>query len=200
MNSYNSLATRSFTGSAWLCRPDPAANRVTLDSPAVLVMTDLTQVSAAVTEPYTTMDAAHQLMMQRGVRMLLALDDSGALAGIITATDILGEKPMNLVHERRIRHAEILVADVMTPLSRVEAMSWRTVQAAQVGNIVASLQQSRRQHALVVQDGSDGRSQVRGIFSLSQIARQLGQPLQLPEAADSFAEIEAVLSPAAAVT
>jgi hypothetical protein len=34
---------------------------------------------------------------------------------------------------------------------------------------------------------------VRGIFSLSQIARQLGVPLQLPEVADSFAEIEAAL-------
>ncbi len=186
MHSYNTLATKPVSGSARLCLPDPAANKVTMDSPATLVMTDLTQVTAATTEPHATMDAAHLLMMQRGVRMLLAQDADGGLAGIITANDILGEKPMNLVHERRIRHAEILVADVMTPVSRVEAMAWRAVQ------------QSRRQHALVVQDGHDGRPQVRGIFSLSQIARQLGMPLQLPEAADSFAELEAVLSPAVA--
>jgi hypothetical protein len=37
-------------------------------------------------------------------------------------------------------------------------------------------------------------AEVRGIFSLSQIARQLGMPLQLPSQAQSFAEIEAALS------
>ena len=56
-----------------------------------------------------------------------------------------------------------------------------------------SLQQARRHHALVVQTSSDGRREVRGIFSLSQIARQLGEPLQLPSEAKSFAEIEAAL-------
>ena len=69
------------------------------------------------------------------------------------------------------------------------------MQAASVGNIVASLQQARRQHALVVQAGVDGVPLVRGIFSLSQIARQLGVPLQVPDAASSFAEIEAALAP-----
>ena len=34
---------------------------------------------------------------------------------------------------------------------------------------------------------------VRGILSLSQVARQLGEPLQLSEVARTFAEIEAVL-------
>ena len=53
---------------------------------------------------------------------------------------------------------------------------------------------SRRHHALVVQAGPDGNREVRGIFSLSQMARQLGMPLQLPSQAESFAEIEAALA------
>jgi hypothetical protein len=69
----------------------------------------------------------------------------------------------------------------------------RHVSNARVGHIVSSLQQSRRHHALVVQHDAEGRPEVRGIFSLSQIARQLGMPLQLPEGAGSFAEIEAAL-------
>jgi CBS-domain-containing membrane protein len=193
MDHYTALETHSLPGSARLCAPDPTAQQETLDSPAPRVMTDLTQVSAVVIEPQATMDAAHEVMLQRGVRMLLALDADGTLAGLITATDILGEKPMHLVHERRIRHADLLVADVMTPASRLDAFDWKGVQSARVGNIVARLQLARRQHALVTQT-VNGQALVRGIFSLSQIARQLQMPLQLPEAAGSFAEIEAALA------
>jgi hypothetical protein len=116
------------------------------------------------------------------------------LAGIITATDVLGERPVSLVREQRIHHSDILVSDVMTPASRLDAFEMRHVAGARVGHIVSSLQESKRHHALVVQQDADGRPEVRGIFSLSQIARQLGMPLQLPEAAGSFAEIEAALA------
>ena len=193
MNHFSALETRSFSGTARLSAPDASTTRETLDSPAIRVMTDLTQVSAVVIEPQATMEAAHEMMQQRGVRMLLALDTDGTLAGLITANDILGEKPLHLVRDRRIRHADILVTDVMTPASRLDAFDWKAVQAAQVGNIVARLQLARRQHALVTQT-SNGQTLVRGIFSLSQIARQLGIALQLPDAADSFAEIEAALA------
>lgn len=193
MNHFTALPTHPFPGAARLCEPDPTALTYTLDSPAIRVMTDLAHVTAVVTEPQASMEAAHATMQQRGVRMLLALDAAGQLAGIITATDILGEKPLTVVRERRIRHSDIVVADVMTPVSRLDAFEWKAVQAARVGNVVARLQQARRQHALVTQTAGNGQVLVRGIFSLSQIARQLGLPLQLPEAASSFAEIEAAL-------
>jgi signal-transduction protein with cAMP-binding, CBS, and nucleotidyltransferase domain len=192
MDHYTALQTQSFSGTARLCTPQPGTRQDTLDSPAAGVMTDLTQVPAVVIQPQASMEAAHDMMQQRGVRLLLAIDADGTLAGIITASDILGEKPMHLVHERRIHHSDILVSDVMTPATRLDAFDWKAVQVACVGNVVARLRLARRQHALVTQ-AVDGKVQVRGIFSLSQIARQLGIALQLPEAADSFAEIEAAL-------
>lgn len=193
MEQFSALPTHPLSGTARLCEPDPTAVQLTLESPALRVMTDLAQVTPVVIEPNATMEAAHEMMLHRAVRMLLALDADGKLAGLITATDILGEKPMNVVRERRIRHSEILVADVMTPASRLDAFDWKAVQSAQVGNVVAQLRASRRQHALVTQTASSGKVLVRGIFSLSQIARQLGIPLQPTEAASSFAEIEAAL-------
>lgn len=194
MDHFTALPTQSFSGAARLCAPDSSALQQTLDSPAIRVMTDLTQVTAVVIDPQATMEAGHEMMQQRGVRMLLALDADGTLAGLITANDILGEKPLHLVNQRRIRHSEILVTDVMTPMARLDAFEWKAVQSARVGNIVARLQQAQRQHALVTQVAAGGQVLVRGIFSLSQIARQLGIPLQLPEGANSFAEIEAALA------
>lgn len=194
MNSYPALSVRThLSGGVRLCRPTQDQPVTTMDSPAVLVMTDLTRVAAAVASPGTTVDEANRYMMRRGVRMLLVLDDEELLIGIVTATDILGEKPVTLTRERGVRHSEILVGDVMTPASRLDAFDLHVVQGACVGHVVASLQLARRHHALVTQPEADGGIEVRGIFSLSQIARQLGTPLELPEAADSFAEIEAAL-------
>ena len=191
---HNALPVLPKIGAIRVCRPEQGQPGVTLDSSALLVMTDLKRVAAAVISPQNTMDQAHAFMMQRGVRMLLALDEQQHLAGIITSNDILGEKPVAVAQERRIHHEDILVADVMTPADRLEAFDMHVVQSARVGEIVASLQQARRHHALVVQTSTTGEREVRGIFSLSQIARQLGMPLQLPAEASSFAEIEAALA------
>ena len=138
-------------------------------------------------------DLDQELLRLTYLSMLLAVDDDQVLAGIITTNDVLGEKPVALVHDRRIHHSDILVSDVMTPADRLEAFDMHTVQNARVGQVVASLQHARRHHALVVQVLADGQREVRGLFSLSQIARQLGVALQLPAEAKSFAEIEAAL-------
>ncbi len=53
---------------------------VTLDSPALHVMTDLTEVKAATTPPTTTLRQAEQLMIHQGVRMLFVVSDMPAIA------------------------------------------------------------------------------------------------------------------------
>jgi CBS-domain-containing membrane protein len=192
--SYSALPVLPKIGAVRVCRPEQGQPSVSQDSSALLVMTDLKRVAAAVISPQDTMDHAHAFMMQRGVRMLLVLGERQVIAGIITTNDVLGEKPVAVAEERRIRRAEILVADVMTPADRLEAFDMHVVQSARVGQVVASLQQAGRHHALVVQTAADGTREVRGLFSLSQIARQLGIALQLPSQARSFAEMEAALS------
>ena len=50
-----------------------------------------------------------------------------------------------------------------------------SVRNAQVGHIVATLKALARQHALVVEvDAQSKEQRVRGIFSTSQISKQLG--------------------------
>lgn len=171
--------------------PEP----VGADSPALDVMTDLRLVPAATIDPETHIDVAQQAMVARGVRSLLVVDRSGNVAGVVTARDILGERPMQVVGKRGIKHDEIRVADVMTPREDIEALEMGDVLRARVGTIVATLKRSGRQHALVVdRDAVAGRQMVRGIFSASQIARQLGVPLHSTEVARTFAEIEAAIS------
>ena len=167
--------------------------RVTLDSPALEVMTDLKRVSAVIIRPTDSVDEAHARMKQRGVRLLLVVDAERKVVGLVTATDILGEKPMQVIQSRGILHSELLTQDIMVPQSRLEVIEFERLRNARVGEIVATLMRSGRQHAAVVEDVADGHA-LRGLFSATQIARQLGHVIQPTEIARTFAEIEASLA------
>src|SRR5205807_568518 len=86
--------------------------------------------------------------------------------------------------------------EVMTDLAEVER--------ARVGHVLETLRRAGRQHVLVVDfdvlpprrplDAGVKRAMVRGIFSISQIARQLGVSVPAGgEVALTFSEIEAAL-------
>ena len=89
MREYSALTLTPLRPASRLAEP-AAPGRVTLDDPAFSVMTDLREVAAVTTRPDETMDAAHALMIQRRVRLLFVLGGDGAIAGVITATDLLG--------------------------------------------------------------------------------------------------------------
>jgi len=177
--------------------PDPApVGEVKADSPALAVMTDLTKVTPITTRSLATIDEANRTMMSRAVRALFVVDDHRVILGIVTSTDIVGEKPIQFAHQRGIRHDEVVVRDIMTPAERLETMELDEVMHARVGDVVATLRVSGRQHALVVErSSSSARQTVRGIFSITQIARQLGLPPQPVHDIDrTFVEIMAAIT------
>lgn len=192
MHNYHPLPEQRLSGAIFVARPAPPKS-VTPDSPALEVMTDLRHTHSALIEPQTSVDAAHAYMVQRGVRMLLVMSPERSLAGIITATDILGEKPLRFSQERRVKHSEILVSDIMTPLDNLRAIPIADVKHARVGEVIASLRDSGRQHTLVMDTFAQGKTEICGIFSLTQIERQLGAVIQSSGVATTFAELEAAL-------
>jgi CBS-domain-containing membrane protein len=168
-------------------------DKVKLDDAAASVMTDLTRVTAVIILPGDTVDEAHRRMIQRGVRLLLVVDQDRKVVGLITATDILGEKPV-LAASQGLRRQEVMVRDIMTPQERLEVLDMADVRAAKVAHIFATLRKAGRQHAMVVERDGHGQQTVRGLFSATQIARQLGVAIQTSEVARTFSEIEAMLA------
>ncbi len=192
MSDYYPLSTLYLAGAVRVFQP-VLPKSVTLDSIAQDVMTDLRRTHIAVISSEVTMESANAYMMQRGVRLLFVMNQEEKLDGIITATDILGEKPMRFIQERRVKHCDILVSDIMTPVGKLEAVSIEEVKHAKVGNVVASLRDSERQHTLVTDKGVDGLPIILGIFSLTQIEKQLGTVITPTAVAKTFAEIETTL-------
>ena len=62
----------------------------------------------------------------------------------------------------------------MTAHQDMEVLTMEDVDAAKVGQIVATLEHVGRQHAAVVDQDEDGNERLRGLFSGTQITRQLG--------------------------
>lgn len=166
---------------------------VRAESPAIEVMTDLRRIAAVTIGRFAFINEANQTMIAHGVRSLFVVDDLQRIEGIVTATDVLGGKPVQITQQRGIRHDEVIVRDIMTPVDRLEVIDLGDVLKANVGDVVATLKRSGRQHALVVDQSFDSAAErgqmVRGIFSLTQIARQLGITPQTPEIGGTFAEI-----------
>ncbi len=186
---YKGLSFRKLKAGTTFHRPH-AHRLVQVNSPAVEVMTDLQCVSAATTTADATLAQATQAMVARSVRLLFVVDAAGEIQGLITARDTMGDRPIKYLKEHGGKHADLKVRDVMTPIENIEVLSMADVEKACVGNVVATLQKCGRQHAMVVDvDRISGEETVRGIFSITQIGRQLGVQLQAFEIDKAFAQL-----------
>lgn len=161
---------------------------------ALEVMTDLKFVPAATVLADADVDAASQLMIARGVRLLLVVNSERNVVGLVTARDLLGDKPGDIARERGVSLHDVRVSAVMTPKEHIEVLELADVLHARVGDIIATLKNSWRQHALVVdRDPMADMPVIRGIFSASQIARQLGIPMPSSDLNRTFADIDRVI-------
>ncbi|MFT3848195.1 MAG: CBS domain-containing protein [Propionivibrio sp.] len=182
-------------GALWLPADASYAKPIRIESPALEVMTDLREVSAVTVGAGESVMRATQRMIARRVRLLLVVGADGLVEGLITARDAMGEKPVKLLQERRVsRFEDLTIGDLMVPRHAIDVLDIEAVARAEVGTIVETLRKSGRQHALVVEtDAESGIEIVRGIFSATQIARQLGIALPIVEVAETFAEITSAL-------
>jgi CBS-domain-containing membrane protein len=193
---YTPLRHCTLPSSFTLRRTEPTSpRRVTPDSPAIEVMTDLYKTPPLTIMPNASIEAANRKMIDRGVRLLFVTNDEYQVLGIITATDILGEKPMKHLQRVGGTREDILVQDIMTPRETLQALDFVDVAKARVGDIVATLKEVGRQHTLVVDRERDaGNPVVRGLFSSTRIGRQLGTRIVVGDVAKTFVALERVLA------
>ena len=167
---------------------------VTLKSAAQEVMTDLRLIDPISINEDALLDDAHSRMVSHGIRLLFVTNEQGQFSGLLTATDVLGERPMQCTLQHGKRHNEITVGDVMTPRSQLEALNLKDIAHSTVGHVVATMRNLGRQHSLVVEmNDSTKHFEICGLFSTSHIARRLGVSLNFIRVPQAFSEIEHAL-------
>jgi len=192
-NMYHALAFKKITNVTTL--PETIQMReasVVPSDPAIVVMTDFKRIAAIQIEATASIEAANQKMILCAVRLLFVTDDQGVVIGLITANDILGEKPVNYIREHGGSRKEIMVLDIMTKKEELDSVQIEDVVRGSVGDIVESLKACDRHHIIVTESSKDG-VYIRGMFSRTQLSRQLGEPIRFNNRANTFSELESVL-------
>ncbi|CDI02295.1 MAG: CBS domain-containing protein [Candidatus Competibacter denitrificans] len=165
--------------------------RITIDDPALSVMTDLCQITAITIDLTTPLTKAVDLMIRRRVRILLVCDADDAILGVLTSRDIDSEKAARIIAKTGISRDELLVSDVMTLRPKLQVLMMEDVLGARIGDIIATLRQVSRQHALVLDtDPENDIAAVRGIFSLAEIGLRLGLNINRSQQPTTYAELE----------
>ena len=181
-------------GATILQNRNPDSQTITLQDSAVEVFTDFRYARPFSIGSRATLDEVNAKMIACGVRLLFVADGEGILQGLVTYTDIFGEKPVRYIQEHGGTRGEILVQDIMTPLAKLEALSLDDVRKASVGDIVETIKHAGRQHMLVSLAGDTGSQVICGLFSSTQIEKQLGMKIELSDRAHTFADIHGAVS------
>ncbi len=190
--NYDILKSELFNKKATLCKTTEKENpKVSYDSRAIHVMTDLKKKIAITLDHKALLHEAQLKMLTKKIHLLFVVDDEYTIVGIITSEDIAGEKPIKLGEKWRVKFREIQVTDIMTSAKKLEVLKMEDINKAKVGNLVATLKSVNRVHALVIEEGSGNADfmLIRGIFSLNQIGCQLGTELH----ADYYENIGSIL-------
>ncbi|MDE1953526.1 MAG: CBS domain-containing protein [Betaproteobacteria bacterium] len=166
---------------ATLCVPGRVESHlpaVHLHDPALTVMTDFACEYPVVTDPRAQIDAALQDMMRFGVRALVVVEQ-GAMHGLITAQDIMGERPLQFLqgpactHDTCL-HQDVLVSDIMTPVAELPMLDVQALLTARVGDLVETFKVRPETHLVVVEHGLGQPARLRGLVSRTRLERQLG--------------------------
>lgn len=157
--------------------PPSLPELVHLDDPATDILINFETQRPAITHPKSLIDDAMVEMKAHGAHMMLVVDDF-TVQGVISSEDILGEKPMQIIQERRIKRSEIFVRAVMTPREKLVAISYHDLIHSKVGHILATLNLSKH-HYLIVVDKKEGveNETVHGLIYLYDILKRLDKNL-----------------------
>jgi len=193
-NTYQPLQFKKMRSDTYL----PTVNQsmetmVSIDDPALFVMTDFLHTKPICIESTATISVANDRMIAYGIRLLFVSDHDNDVSGLVTFNDIWGERPINYIQEHGGERKEIMVLDIMTRKSDLDSVKMSDVSLANVGDIVETIKACGRHHVLVTEDRRE-RTVVRGLFSISHISSLLRENIELNNRANTFSELEKALS------
>lgn len=151
--------------------------QVELNDPATSVMTDFRVRALFKVDPEDTIDEALQKMRIAGLRIAFVVEKTtNKMLGMITAYDIMGEKPMRYLQsvgfaDRGVTHKDILVKDIMERVEEWVSVEMKSVETATVQSVLDAFQKTGRTH-LPVLDSKEGKEHhLRGLLSSAKILR-----------------------------
>ena len=147
---------------------------VLADAPAIVAMTDFRDRPSVTIDGSLGVDTAIERMKYAGVRSAFVTDVSERVVGLVTAYDLIGEKPLRHMRLVGAAREDVAVRDLMVPVSAWEAISIRHVEQSTMADVSILLSQHALTHVPVMETRGDGSVAVRGLISAARVSRILG--------------------------
>lgn len=166
-----------------------------LDSPCEHALIDFRYEKPALVSPDISIDHALQLTRCRNGSELVVVDEQTMeYRGLISAQDMVSEKPIRFAERYRKTRAEITVGDLMQPIRRLHKVDNKELTNCKIGDIVKTLRNLRQEYLIVITASARGQT-VLGYFSIAHIGSALDINFDAFSRARSFAELKYVLYP-----
>jgi CBS-domain-containing membrane protein len=145
--------------------------------PALTVMTDFRERTSVTVSDTAMIDEALEHMKHTGVRSAFTIDEqSRIVVGLITAYDIIGEKPMQYMQSAAVPRREVLVRDIMQKISEWHVADIKQIERATVAAVSNMFAEMRLTHVPVMETSEAGERRLRGLLSAAKVKRLLSRP------------------------
>lgn len=166
------------------------SNSITLDSPALSVMTDFKYHEPLVAGSSDRAADIEQSMLRSHVRMKLVVNDQDQVVGIVSLDDLNAQEMLKRVTKGMSRD-DLSAADFMRHKNTLRALDYHELRQATVRDLVQTLKDNEHQHYLVV-DRKEHK--IRGVISASDLARKLHLDINI-NSRSSFVNVYSALHP-----
>jgi CBS domain-containing protein len=177
MHQNPAIPLHAFSSATVAFGPRNAPWRVALQDPAMSVMTDFRDRAVFKVSPGENVDDALLWMKHAGLRAAFVMDPAtDRMLGLITAYDIMGEKPLRYLESigstgSGMSRRDVRVADIMEKVEDWTVADMRHVAGATVQSVLDAIERSGRTHLPVMESGEGNEPRLRGLFSASKIRR-----------------------------
>jgi CBS domain containing-hemolysin-like protein len=176
----------SFANTIHEIQKPPAANVLSLHSPAMEVLTDFCRHQPLMVEQHTGVEVAREMMRRSHSEVCVVIDAQERFRGVLSRDDLESQKVIREIGESRVGRSEVTVERVMTPKSGIKTIDLREFQLANIGDLLSRMHRNGEKHLIVAETSTPS---VRGIVSAEGIARRMHMPVDVSERALSFSDI-----------
>lgn len=146
------------------------------NDPALSVMTDFRERSSVTIGETATIDAALDHMKHNGVRCAFAIDEARrAVVGLITAYDIMSEKPVRHMQSMASPRRDVQVRDIMHGISDWRVLDVKDIERATVAGVSRLFDDTELTHIPVMETSELGEQRLRGLLSGAKVRRLLSR-------------------------
>jgi CBS-domain-containing membrane protein len=139
-------------------------------------MTDFRERPSVTIAETATIDTALEHMKHNGVRCAFAIDEARhAVVGLITAYDIMSEKPMRHMQSMASPRREVQVRDIMHGVSDWQVLDIRDIEQVTVESVSRLFDATELTHIPVMETSEGGEQRLRGLLSGAKLRRLLSR-------------------------